>query len=145
MQRFRSIIPRVLKHNGFKSSMVRKFTSEIPKNKPLEPQPSKFRQLWDKYGWTAVIVHLTLYSFTLLGIYIGITEGYFKGKDAVDLLKTLHFDSFVDMDNMNPKTTGLGLAWVLTKFTEPIRLPMTLLITPLIARQITAFLRTFRK
>lgn len=100
-----------------------------------EEKVGKFTQLWRQYGYLAIFVHLTIYGATLFFIYLGITEGFFKGKDALDLIKSLGLDKFMDVDNLNPKTSGFALAWVLTKFTEPIRIPLTILLTGLIGRR----------
>lgn len=102
--------------------------------KPIEEPKGKFSKLWKQYGFLAIGVHLSIYGLTLFSIYMGITEGYFKGKDAIDLIKTLHMEKFVDVDSLNPKTSGFALAWVLTKFTEPIRIPLTVLLTGLIGK-----------
>ena len=44
--------------------------------------------------------------------------------------KILHFDP----SELNPKTGQFGVAWVLTKLTEPLRLLVAVAITPRIAR-----------
>jgi hypothetical protein len=40
----------------------------------------------------------------------------------------------MDLQRVNSKTGSFVIAWVATKFTEPLRLAITLAITPRIAR-----------
>lgn len=41
---------------------------------------------------------------------------------------------YLDVERVNSKTGSFVIAWIATKFTEPIRLAITLAITPRIAR-----------
>lgn len=58
--------------------------------------------------------------------------------DALTLLKYVGADRLVDLDGLNPKASNFAAAWILAKFTEPMRLPVTLWITPRLARIVRA-------
>lgn len=49
-------------------------------------------------------------------------------------LEDLGIAKYFDVQRVNSKTGTFLLAWVATKFTEPLRLALTLAITPRIAR-----------
>ena len=53
--------------------------------------------------------------------------------DALTMLKWAGVDKLVDLDHLNPKASNFAVAWILAKFTEPLRLPVTLWLTPRIA------------
>lgn len=59
---------------------------------------------------------------------------YFKDAGVTDVLD-------VDVKHSDPRASTFVLAWVATKFTEPIRLAITLAITPKVARMLS---RRFR-
>lgn len=52
----------------------------------------------------------------------------------VTYLEDLGIAKYFDVQRVNSKTGTFLLAWVATKFTEPLRLALTLAITPRIAR-----------
>lgn len=57
--------------------------------------------------------------------------------DAISMFKAIHLDKLIDLDSLNPKAGNFAVAWILTKFTEPIRFGLTIAITPSIYRFIT--------
>lgn len=57
--------------------------------------------------------------------------------DAISMFKAIHLDKLIDLDTLNPKAGNFAVAWILTKFTEPIRFALTIAITPSIYRFIT--------
>ena len=57
--------------------------------------------------------------------------------DAISMFKAIHLDKLIDLDSLNPKTGNFAIAWILTKFTEPIRFGLTIAVTPSIYRFIT--------
>jgi hypothetical protein len=61
----------------------------------------------------------------------------FVAGDALTMLRWVGVDKIVDLDHLNPKASNFAVAWILAKFTEPLRLPATLWLTPRIA----AFIR----
>ncbi len=45
-------------------------------------------------------------------------------------------DKVVDLDRINPKAGNFAVAWILAKFTEPIRFAFTVAITPSVVRML---------
>jgi hypothetical protein len=117
-----------------------------------EKKDSKIVALWKKYGVLAIVTHLSIYSVTLGTLYLGLRNEWFVKKDAgkpfykfinskVELLKSSKLDSYIDVSNLNRNKTNFAVAWVLTKFTEPIRIPITILITTVLGKRIKRFIK----
>ena len=53
-----------------------------------------------------------------------------------ELWHSLGLDEHMTIVKMNPDASTLAVAWIATKFTEPLRLLATIVITPRIARAI---------
>jgi hypothetical protein len=89
-----------------------------------------------EYGIPGVTVHFSLYFITWAGLYLGIDYGLIKVSDVQKLVRKVGLDKYVDMDNLeNKKTaTSVAIAWILTKFTQPLRIALTIAITPFIMR-----------
>ncbi|KNC47457.1 uncharacterized protein AMSG_02474 [Thecamonas trahens ATCC 50062] len=110
----------------------------------------KFRQLWTKYGMVGITTYLGVYVVTLSGLYMGVKTGEIVPGDVTSLVKDYHLDALhlpgmSSTDLKVTKSTGdFMLAWVATKLTEPLRLAVTLAITPSISRQLAAFRRARR-
>lgn len=97
---------------------------------------SKIKQLMRDYGPVAIGTYGGIYVGTL-GLLYGLVELDVVGAgDAISMLKSTGLNNFVDMDRINPRAGNFALAWILTKFTEPIRLVVALSITPSVARTI---------
>ena len=82
---------------------------------------SKVQNLFAKYGRIGIFVYLIIFFLTLLGFWVLLTAG-------VDI-RTWSF--FSELGNIG----AFGLAYAATKITQPIRIALTLLITPLIHRE----------
>nr|CCA16393.1 conserved hypothetical protein [Albugo laibachii Nc14] len=115
---------------------------------------NRFKDLWRKYGLVAIGTYFTMYGIVLGTIYISIENGLISKNRNVRSNKdtTTDFDvvsttnkmialaedyglaKYLDVERVNSKTGSFVIAWVATKFTEPIRLAITLAITPRIAR-----------
>ncbi len=52
---------------------------------------------------------------------------------------------WIDVSSLSPKVGNFALAWIVTKFTEPIRFAVTLAITPMISRWIRGEKKVSRK
>lgn len=94
---------------------------------------AKLRWLAREYGAIAVCTHFGVYLSTLGMLFVAIDNGAFVASDAVQMLKWIGVEHFVDLGHLNPKASNFAVAWILVKFTEPLRLPVTLWLTPRIA------------
>jgi hypothetical protein len=106
-------------------------------------QDNRIRDLFRKYGKTAVGVHLTVYAATLTGLYVAVENKF----DPVDFLvrhgllseKALHVDKkpeergwFANL--LTGPGSSLAIAFLCTKALLPVRVPITMALTPPVAR-----------
>lgn len=98
------------------------------------PKPNAFKRLWRQYGLVGVGTYLGVYVVTLGGLYAVVKTGELVPENVMELAQRL--DWFVRFDSglLNKKTGDFALAWIATKFTEPLRLALTIAITPSVAR-----------
>ena len=81
---------------------------------------SKVQDLFSEYGRTGIIVYFTIFFLTFFCFWMLLTVG-------VDIRTWPYFSSLGGM--------GAGaLAYAATKITQPIRIALTLLATPIVAR-----------
>lgn len=119
---------------------------------------SKVKILMAKYGYFFVGTYLSVYIGTVYTLYFLIDNGLVdpsslsipnwfpfahssEDEDATlvsiiaDLADNFEFTKkYVDSIKKRPEFVNLGIAWVATKFTEPIRLGVSIFLTPKIAR-----------
>ena len=81
---------------------------------------SKVQKLFSEYGRTGIIVYFTMFFLTLLGFWILLTVGF-------DIRTWSYFSSLSDIG-------AIGLAYAATQITKPIRIALTLVLTPVVAR-----------
>ena len=81
---------------------------------------SKVQNLFSEYGRTAIIVYFTIFFLTLFAFWTLLTVG-------VDIRTWSYFSSLGEIG-------AIGLAYAATKITQPIRIALTLVLTPVIAR-----------
>jgi len=81
---------------------------------------SKVQNLFSEYGRTGIIVYFTIFFLTLFGFWTLLTVG-------VDIRTWSYFSSLGDVG-------AVGLAYAATKITQPIRIALTLVATPIVAR-----------
>lgn len=111
----------------------------------------RIQVLWKKYGVVAVVTYLTIYVSTLFSIFSLIKGGMldvdsFGGSGADNyfnpelisekykqLIVSLGLDRWIDPNMFNPKAGAFMLAWIVTKFTEPFRVGLTVFLTPRVA------------
>ena len=98
------------------------------------------RELLKQYGGVWVATYGALYVGTLASLYGLLQSGVLGGQDAIDLLQTSGLDKLLhlDVEELNPKHGNFAVAWVATKFTEPVRLAISVAITPRIDRRLRA-------
>ena len=109
-------------------------------HEPLPPPPlvatkSRFRELWDNYGMVFIVTYGSVYVVTLGTVYEFVALEHIDAHGVVSYLHSIGLDKFVDLTPIATSKAGnFALAWILTKFTEPLRLAFTVTITPSLAR-----------
>jgi len=97
----------------------------------------RFRELWHNYGMVFLGAYSTVYLITLGSVFEIVSLKHIDAKSAVDYLHSLGVDNYVDLTPIATSKAGnFALAWILTKFTEPLRLAFTVTITPSLARML---------
>ena len=84
---------------------------------------SKVQDLFSKYGRTGIIVYFSIFFLTLFGFWMLLTVG-------VDIRTWSYFSALGDVG-------AIGLAYAATKITQPLRIALTLVLTPFVARSTT--------
>jgi hypothetical protein len=101
----------------------------------VEATKGKVRQLWEKYGIVFLGFYGGLYLVTLGSIYEVVALKHVDPHGVVAYLHSIGVDNYVDVSPIaSSKAGNFALAWILTKFTEPLRLAFTVTITPSLAR-----------
>ena len=80
-------------------------------------QKERLKRLFDEYGKLALITHLSIFALVLGSFWIALSAG-------------------ADIEAAgNIETAGVfGAAYVATQLTKPVRIALTVVLTPLIAR-----------
>ncbi|EQC25423.1 hypothetical protein SDRG_16711 [Saprolegnia diclina VS20] len=113
----------------------KKLKDEIAElQKKLENKPGKFMAVIQANGLPFLVWWTTLYGATGFTIYYGLSRGWFGGSDAVDLIRGLGLDSYIDLDSLNPEYGNIAIAVVLNEILETVRFPFCLATTPMIKR-----------
>ncbi len=73
----------------------------------------KLQKLMAEYGRIAIAVYLSTFVVTMMGFSIAITQGF-------------------EVEGGSSTAGTLGAAWIATKLTQPIRIGVTLALTPVI-------------
>lgn len=112
----------------------------------------RLKDLWRKYGIVAIGTYFSLYGAVLGSMYVAISQGWVrtskrtssKEDESFNLVTTtnkfvkfaedLGIAQYLEVERVNSKTGTFLLAWIATKFTEPLRLALTIAVTPRIAR-----------
>jgi len=113
-------------------------------------EPTSFKDkityMWKNYGKLAIGTYFTIYVTTLGSIFFALDFDVFNaaavGLDpayAINKFCTLYqtitgSDTLPNYIQNNPRVGTFAIAWVMCKFTEPIRLGTTLAIVPSISR-----------
>jgi hypothetical protein len=105
-----------------------------------------FKELWSKYGVVGVSTYLGVYVGTLSMLFVAMDFDLFKsstfGFEPADAIQKVAgiienvtgSQAFPGYIKENPRMGTFAIAWVMTKFTEPLRLFFTIGIVPSIAR-----------
>lgn len=113
------------------------------------------REMFRTYGPVFVGTYLTVYAATLGSLFLGIESGALdpgfvlsqvssnseEAKSTVQVIIEVmdHYPwtrPAVPVLEKNPELANFGVAWVATKFTEPLRLAITFPIVPRVARAV---------
>ncbi|KAK7340421.1 hypothetical protein VNO77_21123 [Canavalia gladiata] len=110
----------------------------------------RFRELIKKYGKVALGVHLSVSAASITGLYVAISNNV----DVEAILEKFHMGAVSDKENPNPSTAAdasappknrtaqiaasaggaFTLALLCNKALLPVRVPITVALTPPIAR-----------
>lgn len=105
----------------------------------------KIKYMWKAYGYFAIGSYLGLYIVTLSSIYFALDFDVFKASSVgfspeMAVHKVCEIFEAVTGSQMlpgfireHPKVGTFAVAWVMTKFTEPLRMGITLAVVPKIA------------
>ena len=85
---------------------------------------SKVQNLFSEYGRIGIIVYFTIFFLSLFGFWMLLTVG-------VDIRTWSYFSGLGDVG-------PIGLAYAATKLLQPIRIALTLLLTPIVARMFSS-------
>jgi len=108
----------------------------------------KFKQMWKKYGYLFVGTYASVYVTTLGALFISLDQDILQaatfGLDAetsvikfCDMVETLTGSKdFPGYIRENPRVGTFAIAWIMTKFTEPLRLGVTVVALPQIAKKL---------
>ena len=78
--------------------------------------------------------YLAIYVSTLGMLYVAIKERWLGGYDIQQLVDALGLSAH--FEHIDPRKGDFAVAWLATKFTEPLRLAITAAITPTVARML---------
>jgi hypothetical protein len=112
-----------------------------------------FGGMMKKYGPVFFATYMGVYVSTVGGLYLGVESGVLDPAQMLDWITGNHEETrssaavvaeimgkyrltegFADICLEKPHVANLAIAWVATKFTEPIRIALTASIVPRIAR-----------
>lgn len=105
-------------------------------------------QLMVQYGYLTLATYLGVYVMTLASLYALVRLGAIEGPDVNAFINAMHIKKALYAPDIAipPVMLQFGTAWVLTKMTEPVRLAVTVVAIPIIARRAPpAFLRFFSR
>eukprot|EP00644_Phytophthora_capsici_P003900 jgi/Phyca11/108295/e_gw1.15.106.1 len=88
---------------------------------------SRVKQVFQRYGRTALLFHSTVFMATLTGSYVAIQQG----ADIQPLAKRV---PFVDLTNIDHDTGSFALAYISAIATGPVRCALTITASPVLAR-----------
>jgi len=112
---------------------------------------SRAKELWNKYGIYFLGTYLSVYALFLGGIFIGFDNGILdpswiltsaEQEDSkgladifIDLLEQWEWtQKYAEKIKKSPQLVTFGIAYISNKFTEPVRLGISIYLTPKVAR-----------
>ncbi|KAG7385031.1 hypothetical protein PHYPSEUDO_001967 [Phytophthora pseudosyringae] len=138
------------------ASALRRPSSSVAAATEHKSHLERLKDLWRKYGVVAIGTYLAMYGTVLGSVYLAIDQGWVrtnrransKGEGQseesfnlvtttnkfVKLAEDMGIAQYLEVERVNSKSGTFLLAWIATKFTEPVRLALTIAVTPRIAR-----------
>lgn len=94
----------------------------------------RITELVRRYGAVGFGVYGGIYVGTLGLMYGLVTLDVVGAGDALSVLRYTGLDAYLDVSGVNKRASDFALAWILVKFTEPLRLLAAVSVTPMVAR-----------
>ena len=93
---------------------------------------SNFKLLIEKYGMVAMVFHLSVFALSIIVFYVALDQGVdFSAYPAIEnSLKEVNLDEA----SGNTWMVNLFLAYAATQAIKVVRIPLTIVATPIIAR-----------
>jgi hypothetical protein len=107
----------------------------------------RFKYFVRSYGYLTVAAYLGVYVVTLFSIFGLVRAGVIRGPDVNSWLNNWRVKKAITDKPvaLSPVATDFGVAWLLTKTTEPLRLVATIALMPVLVRRLPPVLaRIFR-
>lgn len=107
----------------------------------------RFKFFVKSYGYLTIATYLSVYVATLFSIFGLVRVGVIRGPDVNAWLNNWRVKKAISDKPiaLSPVATDFGVAWLLTKTTEPVRLIVTIALMPAIVRRLPPFLaRVFK-
>lgn len=111
--------------------------STVPGGAPEEEKKKKkpkFADLFREHGPVFAVYYVSVWTMTGGLLYGLLQSGVMGPTVALDLVRTLHLDSFINVDSISASTGNLALALMLNEAAEIVRLPFIVLTTPIVSR-----------
>jgi len=102
-------------------------------NTQVKARGKFFRDIWDKYGWTGLAFHSTMYLSCVFGCYQAFKYYPPAAQSVLDFLAQFEFLK-ERVDKISPDTVSLAAAILLAEVTDPLRIPISVWVTPRIVR-----------
>ena len=149
------MVPKTMISQRNRSTLPVKFTRLNAADKedtaiPIETGETglkaQFKNMWKKYGYMGIGFYLTVYISVLSSIYVSLDLDLLNAaafgvdpqsavKKVCNLVEKVTGNGFLPgYINEHPKVGTFAIAWVMTKFTEPLRLGFTIAALPTMAR-----------
>lgn len=106
----------------------------------------KIKSLWKRYGVVAIGTYLGIYVSVLSSMFFALDYDIFRSstfglepaaavQKVCDLVESWTGNTFLPgYFRENPRMGTFAVAWVMTKFTEPLRLGLAIAVVPSVAR-----------
>ncbi|QDZ21950.1 DUF1279 domain-containing protein [Chloropicon primus] len=134
------------RYSGFEDITIRRYAGggnvQVDgKEEKEEGKMYKFKRMFRKYGPLFVGFYGGVYVSTLGAMYVAVDQGLIDSKFIIDLteqyadlLKQYGMDGIFNHGKIDSKAGSFAIAWIATKFTEPVRFAVSVYCVPKLAR-----------